>query len=152
MKTGTYGTLTATVQDYLGKCATVKVRVAVANATIGNAEKLADYLKTHSDAKVVGFGLTKDASGDSTSDGKYDRVLQSLRYLFEDKDGRARIFSLPAPRDEDVNVDQEPDSDTAEDVKDLLNGFKLNIETYNGGGLKSRLPRKEARSKALSGV
>lgn len=152
MKKGAYGYLTATVEDYLGKTAVCKVRVKSAKCTIGNAEKLADYLKTHSDARVTAFGISQEATGDSTNSGKYDRVLQSLTYLFEDGDGSQRRFSLPAPRDEDVNVDQEPDSDTAEDVKDLLNVFGLNIAVYNGGGLKSRTPKKEARSKKLTGV
>ena len=152
MDKGTQGYLTCTVQDYKGKSATVKVRVATAKCTIGNASALADYLKTHSDAKVTSFGISQDAKGDETDSGKYDRVLQSLVYLFEDSNGNTRRFSLPAPRDEDVNVDQEPASDTAEDVKDLLNGFGLGITTYSGGGLKSRTPNKDARSKALTGV
>ena len=152
MEKGTYGYLTCTVQDYKGKSATCKVRVASGKCTVANASTLADYLKTHSDAKVVSFGISIDAKGDETDSGKYDRVLQSLTYLFEDSNGNARRFSLPAPRDEDVNIDQEPDSDTAEDVKDLLNGFGLSIATYSGGGLKSRTPSKEARSKSLTGV
>ena len=152
MNKGTYGYLTCSVQDYLGKSATVKVRVKSAQCTIGNASKLADYIKTHSDARVTTFGLSQDAKGDSTDAGKYDRVLQSLTYLYEDSEGQARRFSLPAPRDEDVNDDQEPVSDTAEDVKDLLNGFGLSIAVYNGGGLRSRTPKKEARSKKTTGA
>ena len=152
MDKGTQGYLTCTVQDYKGKSATVRVRVATAKCTINNASALADYIKTHSDAKVVSFGISQEAKGDSTDSGKYDRVLQSLIYLFEDSNGNTRRFSLPAPRDEDVNVDQEPDSDTAEDVKDLLNGFGLAISSYSGGGLRSRTPGKEARSKVMTGV
>ena len=152
MNKGTYGFITASVEDYKGKSATVKVRVPQASVTSANAEALADYIATHSDARVVGFGLSFEATGDSTNAGKYDRVLQRLVYLFEDGNGSSRRFSLPAPRDEDVNVDQEPDSDTAEDVKDLLVSFGLTINAYNGGGLISRSPSKAERTKALTGV
>ena len=152
MDKGTYGYLTTSVEDYKGKTATVKVRVLKANATLANAGKLADYIKTHSDAKVITFGVSQDAKGDETDTGKYDRVLQRLVYLFEDEQGVAHRFSLPAPRDEDVNADQEPDSDTAEDVSDLLKGFGLKGLTFNGGGLLSRTPAKEARSRATTGV
>ena len=152
MDKGTQGFLTCSVKDYKGQSATVKVRVATAQCTIGNASKLADYVKTHSDAKVTAFGISQDAKGDSTDTGKYDRVLQSLAYLFEDENGNARRFSLPAPRDEDVDVDQEPDGDTAKDVKDLLNGFGLKIAAYNGGGLRSRTGGNLSRKKTLTGV
>lgn len=152
MDKGKYGYLTCTVEDYKGKTAVCKVRVESAKCTIANASTLADYLKTHSDARVVSFGISQDAKGDETDSGKYDRVLQSLTYLFEDENGNTRRFSLPAPRDEDVNTDQEPDSDTAEDVRDMLNGFGLKISVYNGGGLRSRTPKKEARTKELTGV
>ena len=153
MDKGTFGYLTCSVTDYLGKSAVVKVRVKSAQCTIANASKLADYVKTHSDARVVAFGLSQDAKGDSTDSGKYDRVLQSLVYLYEDNEGVSRRFSLPAPRDEDVDLNQEPVSDTAEDVKDLLNGFGLNLSVYNGGGLKSRTPGKEGRvNKSMTGV
>lgn len=149
----TYGTLSVSLQDYKGKTATAKVRVPEAKATQTNAKKVADFLKTHSDAKVTTYGASKDYSGDSTDTGKYDRVLQRLELLYEDSNGSGKRFSIHAPRDEDVNDDQEPDSDLAEDVKDLLveigagSGF-----TYNGGGLKSRMPSKEARSKEMTGV
>lgn len=152
MDKGTYGFLTCSCQDFLGKSGTVKVRVKTAQCTIGNASKLADYVKTHSDARVTAFGISQDAKGDETDSGKYDRVLQRLTYLFEDKNGNARRFSLPAPRDEDVNERQEPDSDTVEDVKDLLNGFGLEISVYNGGGLNSRTGSKDSREKDLTGV
>lgn len=149
MDKGSQGYLTCSVKDYKGQSATVKVRVATAQCTIGNASKLADYIKTHSDAKVTAFGISQDAKGDNTSAGKYDRVLQSLVYLYEDEEGNARRFSLPAPRDEDVDEDQEPDPVTAQDVQDLLNGFGLKLTTYNGGGLRSRTGDSLSRKKTL---
>ena len=153
MDKGPFGHLTVSVEDYKGKTATVKVRVKSASATLDNAESLADYVSTHSDSRVTGFGVSTDATGDSTDNGKYDRVLQSLVYFFEDENGSNRRFALPAPRDEDVNVDQEPDSDTAEDLKDLLVDIgACTTFVYNGGGLKSRSPGKDARSKEMTGI
>lgn len=140
---------TVTVQDYKGKSAVVRVTGV---STLANAKKVADFLKTHSDAKVVSYGITMDYAGDSTSNGKYDRVLQSLKLSFEDEAGKTRFFSIPAPADEAVDDDQEPKSDLAEDVKDLLNSLGLKIATYNGGGINSRLPSKEARKKVMTGI
>lgn len=145
--------ITCTVQDYKGATSTVRVIVGTANATPAKAQDLANFIATHSDAKVIGYGVALDYTGDSTDSGKYDRVLQSLRLLYEDQDGKARRFSIPAPRDEDVNVDQEPDSDVAEDVKDLLVALGAGTAfTYNGGGLDSRMPPKNARAKVMTGV
>jgi hypothetical protein len=140
---------TVTVQDYKGKTAVARVNGVT---TIANAKKVADFLKGHSDAKVVAYGISLDYSGDDTSSGKYDRVLQGLKFSFEDQNGKTRYFTIPAPRDEDVNDDQEPESDVAEDVKDLLNSVGLKIATYNGGGLNSRLPSKESRAKVMTGI
>ena len=152
MNKGSFGFVTCSVQDYKGKSAIVKVKVPQASVTTAKAEELADYIATHSDARVTGFGLSFDAIGDEVDSGDYDRVLQRLVYLYEDSDGNPRRFSLPAPRDEDVNADQEPTGDTAEDVKDLLTSLGVSIAAYNGGGLISRSPSKESRSKALTGV
>lgn len=145
--------LTCTVEDYKGQTSTVRVLVSEANATPAKAKDLADFLATHSDARVVGYGVGLDYANDSVSAGKYDRCLQTLRFLFEDQDGKARRFSIPAPRDEDVNVDQEPGSDVAEDVKDLLVSLGAGTAfVYNGGGLDSRMPPKNARAKVMTGV
>jgi hypothetical protein len=145
--------LTCSVEDYKGATSTIRVLVGSANATVAKAKDLADFVATHSDARVVGYGVALDYTGDSTSAGKYDRVLQSLRFLFEDEAGKARRFSVPAPRDEDVNADQEPTGGVAEEVKDLLIALGAGTAfTYNGGGLDSRMPPKNARAKVLTGV
>lgn len=141
------------LEDYKGKSGQVRVEVPLAKATDANAKKLADHLKTHSDARVTSYGISKDYAGDSVDAGKYDRCLQRLEFLYEDQDGRSRKFSYPAPRDEDVNVDQEPDSDVAEDTKDLLVSIgAITSWVYGGGGLRSRLPKRGARSTATTGV
>lgn len=145
--------LTCSVEDYKGQASTVRVAVALASATPAKAKDLADFLVTHSDARVASYGVTIDFGGDTTDTGKYDRVLQSLRFSYEDQDGKSRRFSIPAPRDEDVNDDQEPTSGLAEDVKDLLVSLGAGTAfVYNGGGLDSRMPPKNARAKAMTGV
>lgn len=145
--------LSCTVEDYKRQTATVRVTVPAASATPANAKKLADFIKGQSDARVVGYGVALDYTGDSCDSGDYDRVLHTLTLLYEDQDGKARRFSIPAPSDESLNDDQEPESDLAEDVADLLKAIgAIKSVTYNGGGLKSRLPSKEARSKARTGV
>ena len=95
---------------------------------------------------------------DAVDEGKYDTCQQRLVFLYKDKAiDSMRRFSYPAPRDEDVNTRQQPISDLAEDVKDLLQsvGALTNDDDkveYNGGGLHSRLPEKSARSTELTGV
>ena len=146
------GCLTCTVEDYKGKNATVKVIVPDAKATLANGKILAAFLEDHSCAKVTGYGATVGYS-DSVVSGKYDRVLQSLTTLFENSDGKSRRFSIPAPKDEAVDVDQEPSSDFAEDCKDMLVSIgALTSPTYMGGGMVSRTPNKEVRKKVLTGV
>jgi len=146
------GTLSCTVEDYKGKTATCKVNST--DATIAKAKILADYVAGHSDAKVKSYGHTIDYAGDSVASGKYDRVLQGLRYIYEKEDGKTLSFTLPAPRDEDVDVDQEPDSDTAEDLKDMLVSVSActSAAVFQGGGLNSRLPKKEVRKRIVTGV
>jgi hypothetical protein len=145
--------LTCSLEDYKGQTSTVRVGVVLASATPAKAKDLADFLVTHSDARVIGYGVTIDFGGDTTDTGKYDRVLQALRFSYEDQDGKSRRFSIPAPRDEDVSADQEPTSGLAEDVKDLLVSLGAGSAfTYNGGGLDSRMPPKSARSKVMTGI
>lgn len=135
------------LEDYKGKSGQVRVEVPVAKATDANAKKLADWLRTHSDARVTSYGISKDYSGDSTDSGKYDRCLQRLEFLYEDQDGRARKFSFPAPKDEDVSDDQEPDEAVAGAVKTILKDVgAISDWVYGGGGLKSRLPKKGSRA------
>jgi hypothetical protein len=141
--------ISVTLQDYKGKTGVVTLD---GPKTLTNAKTLADFLKTHSDAKVVSYGVSLDYSGDDTSNGKYDRVLQRLKFSYEKTDGKNVTFSYPAPRDEDVSDDQEPTSGLAEDVKDLLNQLGVKIATYNGGGMVSRMPSKESRSKSMTGI
>jgi hypothetical protein len=141
--------------DFLGKPGKVQVRVPKAKATMSNAEDLADFVKAHSDAKVVSYGARVGITGDSPDNGKYDRCQQRLKFLFKSSENATINFSYPAPRDEDVNERQEPTSDLAEDVRDLLNGFGLGIPGtggYNGGSLTGRPYSASERERELTGV
>ena len=147
------GKITVMVEDEAGHTGRCTVTVPENKATEANAKKVRDYIKDHSDARVTGYGLTKDYDDDSVSEGKYDMCYQRLEYLFETGDGEKRRFGIPAPRDEDVDDYQQPTSDSAEDVKDLLNEIGAGKDwVYNGGGMKSRMPGKSARSKEMTGV
>jgi hypothetical protein len=147
------GWLTCTVKDYKQKSAVVKVKVTAAKATMANAKTLAETLEDLTCAAITGYGAIVGYS-DSAITGKYDRVLQKLELLYQDASRGAHRFSIPAPKDGNVNDDQECDSDVAEDIRDMLNGFGLDIPDtgYNGSGLKSRLPGKDARATELTGV
>ena len=149
-----WGTGTVLLEDYTGAPGRVTVGV---NGDINTVEEVADFLKDHSDAKVVSysFSQSKVYSGDDTDEGKYDRVSQKLRFNYSDSEEenprkRQISFTIPAPRDEDVNDDQEADSDVAEDVKDLLESVRGGELEYKGGYLTSKKPRQVA--KKLTGV
>jgi hypothetical protein len=136
--------VSCTLRDYKGKSSIVTVDVT-GTPTLAKAKALADFLKTHSDAKVIGYGISQNATveDDQCDAGKYDRVEQKLVFLFSEKDGSSRRFSIPAPRDEDVDVDQEGDSDVAEDINDLLKSIGATKENmrFNGAGLTSKMPK-----------
>jgi len=146
------GRLTVTVTDYLGKSASVQVTVPESKATLANAKALASWMENHTAAAVSGYSATVPYE-DSCIAGKYDRVLQRAEMLFENQDGRQVRFSIPAPKDNQFNDDQEVESDVPKDVIDLLIQVGAGSAfVYNGSGLKSRLGSKESRAKKLTGV
>ncbi len=136
--------VSCTLRDYKGKSSIVTVDVT-GTPTLAKAKSLADFLTTHSDAQVIGYGISLNATveNDQCDAGKYDRVEQKLVFLFSEKDGGSRRFSIPAPRDEDVDVDQEGSSDVAEDINDLLKSLGATKENmrFNGAGLVSKMPK-----------
>ena len=135
--------VSCTLRDYKGKSSIVTVDVT-GTPTLTKAKALAEFLQTHSDAQVIGYGCSQNATveDDQCDAGKYDRVEQKLVFLFSEKDGGSRRFSIPAPRDEDVDVDQEGSSDLAEDINDLLKSLGATRENmrFNGSGLVSKIP------------
>lgn len=136
--------VSCTVRDYKGRSAIVTVDVT-GTPTLSKAKALADFIQTHSDAKVIGYGISQNVTveNDSCDAGKYDRVYQKLVFLFSEKNGTSRRFSIPAPRDEDVDVDQEGSADVAEDINDLLKTLGATKENmrFNGSGLVSKMPK-----------
>lgn len=136
--------VSCTLRDYKGKVSIVTVDVT-GTPTLAKAKSLADFLITHSDAQVIGYGSSQNATveNDTCDAGKYDRVEQKLVFLFSEKDGSSRRFSIPAPKDEDVDVDQEGSSDLAEDINDLLKTLGATRENmrFNGAGLVSKMPK-----------
>ena len=138
------GSISCTVRDYKGKQAVVVVD-RLAKPTLAQAKTLADFITTHSDAKVIGYAMSmsETVENDDCNAGKYDRVEQKLTFLYSCKDGSSRRFSIPAPRDEDVDTDQEGSSDMAEDINDLLKSVGATKENmrFNGAGLVSKMPK-----------
>ena len=136
--------VSCTLRDYKGKSSIVTVDVT-GTPTLAKAKSLAEFLKTHSGAKVINYGTSQNETveDDSVEAGKYDRVEQKLVFLFSEKDGSSRRFSIPAPLDGDVDVDQEGSSDMAEDINDLLKTLGATRENmrFNGSGLVSKLPK-----------
>lgn len=135
--------VSCTLRDYKGKTSIVTVDVT-GTPTLAKAKTLADFLTTHSDAQVIGYNCSQSATveNDECDQGKYDRVEQKLVFLFSEKSGSSRRFSIPAPRDEDVDIDQEGSSDLAEDINDLLKTLGATKENmrFNGAGLVSKMP------------
>lgn len=135
--------VSCTLRDYKGKTSIISVDVT-GTPTLSKAKALADFLIKHSGAQVIGYGCSQAATveNDECDAGKYDRVEQKLTFLFSEKDGSSRRFSIPAPRDEDVDVDQEGSSDLAEDINDLLKSLGATKENmrFNGAGLISKMP------------
>ena len=138
------GSISCTVRDYKNRQGIIVID-RLTSPTLANAKKLADFIMTHSDAKVIGYGMSQTAivENDECNAGKYDRVEQKLTFLFSEKNGSSRRFSIPAPRDEDVDADQEGSSDLAEDVNDLLKTVGATKENmrFNGAGLISKMPK-----------
>lgn len=137
---------TVTMRDAKGKTGVTSLRKV---GGLSDVEKIADWLKNHTDAQVIEYSYTESKKlsqdDDKCSSGKYDRCEQRLILNFYDSsEGEQITFSYPAPRDEDLDEDQQPVSDVAEDVKDLIAATTTREGTdllYNGGGLKSKMPR-----------
>lgn len=143
---------TITLRDRLGKTSTV--RLPTAKNTIAALSAAVDFYKSNSDAKVIGCGLHDDVAGDGFTEGKYDQVLQKMTLIYLDVNGTHR-FSVPAPAEKNVDTYQQPEPDFAEDFKDFLVSFgSLDSATweYMGGGLTSKMPSSELRSKDMTGV
>ena len=137
MAVGDVGTVT--LEDSSGYLATIKVS-DITNG-INSSKAIADFLATHSDAKVVSYGISMAYVGDTTDEGKYDQVAQKMVCLFKDAATRKPVrFSIPAVRDEDVTTKQQINSDVAEDVKDLLQAQTGKTLVFRGGYLGSKKP------------
>lgn len=151
-----------TLQDFVGGTATVRLSRLGDAFTIGEAKKFAEFLKKKSEAAVVSYGITMvdndvtETANDAT-EGAYDRVYQKLVLNFTDKNDNSSVrFTIPAPGDLAVDKYQEPETDLAEDVKDLIGELTSRVRgdlLYHGGGMVSRSPRKkERKSLKMTGI
>lgn len=136
MAVGDVGTITFEDEDK--KMASIKFADVVSEAKL---KAMADWLKGHSDAKIVSYGVTKAYAGDSVTEGNYDHVAQKMNVLFKDNTTRKMVrASIPAPAENCVNDKQQLDSDVATDFRQQLHSLTGKTLTYRGGYLNSRNP------------
>lgn len=148
------------VQDAFGQTATMQMDQFGDAFELNELDNFKNFIETHSDAKVVAAGISEvrlyDASGffaDDTDKGNYDSIKQRLIFHFRDADtGRRFSFSIPAPRNEDLDASQQPKPSVASAVRNKiaeLTGREAADLHYLGGGLRSKVPPIEQRSKKL---
>lgn len=149
------------VQDFKGQTATMQLGDLGDAFEINEIANLKDFIETHSDAKVVAFGVSEvtllDASGlfaDDTDKGNYDTVKQRAVFHFRDADtGKRFSFTIPAPRNEDFEADQQPKASVAKAVRDKIAELTSREAAdlhYLGGGLRSKVAPIEQRSKKIA--
>lgn len=149
------------VQDFKGQTATMQLGDLGDAFEINEIANLKDFIESHSDAKVIAYGVSEvtllDASGlfaDDTDKGSYDTVKQRAVFHFRDADtGKRFSFTIPAPRNEDFEADQQPKASVAKAVRDKIAELTSRESAdlhYLGGGLRSKVPPIEQRSKKIA--
>lgn len=149
---------TVTVLDRWGQQSRITLKKFGDALQVNDLGDFINGIEAHSDAKVIGASVTetivKDASGffaDSTDKGKYDSVEQKAKYIFKDADtGSIVTFTVPAPKEADIDDDQQPKISAATAIKNLIaevTGREASDLLYLGGGLKSDLPPSALRRK-----
>jgi hypothetical protein len=146
------GTLTVVVEDAKGKSAQTRIPF-VNDADLDKAEDFANFIETHSDAKVTSYGISMEYEG-TIDEGDYDMVKQKLKMLMRRTDitGNRHSLSIPAPRDEDVDTYQQATSDFAEDFLDFMELVTGSRPDYHGGALASKLPGSGELSRETTGI
>lgn len=121
---------------------------------------LKDFIESMSDAKVIGASVTEqiiyDASGmfaDDTDKGHSDAIHQRGVFIFKDADtGKPFTFSIPAPKDEMFDESQQPKPSYAKKVRDKIAELTSREAAdlhYQGGGLRSKVPKASVRKKKI---
>ena len=148
------------VQDFKGQTATMQLSDLGDAFELNEIGNLKSFIEQHSDAKVIAYGVSEvtllDASGlfaDGADKGNYDTVRQRAVFHFRDADtGKRFSFTIPAPRNEDFDADQQPQAAVANAVRDkvaeLTSREAVDLH-YLGGGLRSKVPPIEQRSKRV---
>lgn len=148
------------LQDAFGQTTTMQLENLGDAFEINEIGNLKSFIEAHSDAKVIAYGVSEvtllDASGlfaDDTDKGNYDSIRQRLIFHFRDADtGKRLSFSIPAPRNEDLDASQQPKPSVAAAVRnkiaELTSREAVDLH-YLGGGLRSKVPPMEVRSKKI---
>ena len=148
------------LQDAFGQTTTMQLENLGDALEINEIGNLKSFIETHSDAKVIAYGVSEvmllDASGlfaDNIDKGNYDSIRQRLIFHFRDADtGKRLSFSIPAPRNEDLDASQQPKPSVAAAVRNKiaeLTSREAGDLHDLGGGLRSKVPPMEVRSKKI---
>jgi len=121
--------------DRLGQYKQVRIDIGANTANV--AAFLTAY-KTYTDAKVMSYSVVTETvvADDDFAEGTFDLVDEVMRTTWKLPTGEIVSFSVPAPKDEAVDADEDLTSDAAEDWGDALKTLLgvANIQ-FRGGRL-----------------
>jgi len=143
------------VKDFTGGTSRVTLSHIGDAFTMNEAKKFAEFIKDKSEAAVINYGITMTSreiteTANDATEGPYDRVQQKLVLMYTDMQDNDKIrFTIPAPGSvKCVDKYQEPLTDLAEDVKDLIGNLTSRERgdlLYHGGGISGKVPRRDQR-------
>jgi len=121
--------------DRLGQYKQVRIDIGTNSANV--AAFLTAY-KTYTDAKVMSYSVVTETvvADDEFSEGTFDLVDEVMKTTWKTPTGGIVSLSVPAPKDEVVDADEDLTSDAAEDWGDALKTLLgvANIQ-FRGGRL-----------------
>jgi len=127
--------LVITLADRLGQYKQVRLDIGANSA---NVAAFITAFKTFTDAKVMGYSVVSETvvTDDDFAEGTFDLVDEVMKTTWKDSAGKVFGFSVPAPKDEVVDADEDLTSDAAEDWGDALKALlgAANIQ-FRGGRL-----------------
>jgi hypothetical protein len=113
-------------------------RLDVGSAAIGLIESFVTFVKSSTDAKLMSYTVVTEVvvPDDDFSDGNHDLVDQVLISTWKLPDGTVKRVSMPAPKDESLDANEDMSSDAAEDYGDALKAlFGVANVQFRGGRL-----------------
>lgn len=127
--------LIITLADRLGKFKQVRIDVGANSANV--AAFMTAY-KSYTDAKVMGYSVVTETvvADDDFSAGTFDLTDEVMKETWKLPTGKVFQLSIPAPKSEIVDDDEDLTSDAAEDHGDALKTlFGVADIQFRGGRL-----------------